>query len=166
MVVATFETAIAVGTTEALERSFMNAKELSPDDVQTLILTCDFIHGLFKKGRAHVESDLRRGMNARDFVAQHAASVSGLDIVKTRVDQILEREKKSYSPSLGAELISRYENMAADLANFRKFLVEALARAKKPLRPIDWQRVREVEEAYARGATKPFRKTIGKRGGS
>lgn len=166
MAAATLGTAIAVGTTEALERTVKNVKELSPDDVQTLILACDFIHNLLKKNRAQVERDLRRGLNARDFVAQYEIWVSGLDIIKLAVDRILERDREGYPPSLDEELIPKYENMAADLADFRQFLVEALAKAKKPSRPIDWQRVGEVKEAYARGETKPIEKTAGKGGGS
>ena len=62
---------------------------------------------------------------------------------------------------LGEEMISRFEDLDSDLTSLRQFLLEALEKAKKPARPIDWQRVREAEEAYARGETKPFRKTTG-----
>lgn len=161
MAAATLGAEIAIGTTEVLERTIRNVKELSPDDVQTVLLTCDFIHSLLKTNRAQVESDLCRGMKARDFVGQYERWVSGLDIVKTAVDRFLERRREKHPPSLDAELVSKCENMAAHLVDFRHFLLDALAMAKKSSRPIDWERVREVEEAYARGETKPFRKTAG-----
>jgi hypothetical protein len=158
MVSATFETTIAAGTAEALEEIFANGGELSVKDVHTALLVCDFIQNLFKTARASIESALRQGVDARAFAAKYEPSVVVLDTVKDAVSRVLEKVKESRVPALGEELISRYEDLNTDLANLRQFLLEAIAAASKPLRAIGRQHIREVEEAYARGETKPLRK--------
>lgn len=166
MAVATFETAIAAGTAESLDRIFASVEELSAEDVDTTLAVCNFIQTLFQRARASIENALRQGVDAKAFVARYERAVSTLDTVKGAINRVLARLKGSRLPARGKELISRYEDLDTDLASLRQFLLEALEKAKKPLRPIDWQRVREVEEAYVRGETKPFRKTAGNRGGS
>jgi hypothetical protein len=154
MVSATFETTIAAGTAEALEQIFANVEELSVKDVHTALLVCDFIQNLFKTGRASIESALRQGVDALAFAAKYEKSIIVLDTVKDAVSRVLEKVKESRLPALGEELISRYEDLNTDLANLRQFLLEAIAAANKPSRPIDRQHIREVEEAYSRGETK------------
>jgi hypothetical protein len=166
MAVATLETAIAAGTAESLDRVFASVEELSTEDVDTTLAACNFIQTLFRTARASIESALRQGVDAKVFVAKYERAVGTLDTVKGAVSRVLARLKGRRLPARGEELISRYEDLDTDLASLRQFLLDALEKAKKPLRPIDRQRVREVEEAYARGETKPFRKTAGKHGGS
>jgi flavin-binding protein dodecin len=166
MAVATFETAIAAGTAESLDRAFASVEELSAEDVQSALDVCDFIQTRFRKARESIESALCQGVDAKAFAAKYERAVGTLDSVMGAVSRVLERLKGGRLPVRGEELISRYQNLNAVLANLRQFLLEALSRAKNPLRPIDWQRVREVEEAYARGETKPFRNTAEKCGGS
>ncbi len=167
MAVATLETAIAAGTAESLDRIFASVEELSAKDVHTALVVCDFIQSMLRTGRASIESALCQGGEAKAFAARFERAVSTLDTVKEAVGRVLARLKGCRLPALGDELICRYEDLNTDLASLRQFLHEALEKAKKPLRrPINWQRVREVEEAYARGETKPFRKTAGKGSGS
>ena len=163
MVSATFETTIAAGTAEALEQIFANGEELSVKDVHTALLVCDFIQNLFKTARASIDSALRQGVDARAFAAKYERSVAALDTIKDAVSRVLEKAKGGRLPALGEELISRYEDLNAELANLRQFLQEAIAAAKKPSCTIDRQHIREVEEAYARGEMKPMRKIAGGR---
>jgi hypothetical protein len=163
---ASFETTVAAGTAEALERIVANVEELSANDVHTALLVCDFIQTLFKTARASIESALRQGVDAKAFAAKYERAVVTLDTVKDAVGRVLAKVKGSRLPALGGELISRYEDLDTDLTSLRQFLLEAIAEAKKPSRPIDWQHVREVEEAYPRGETKPLRKIAGARNGS
>jgi hypothetical protein len=166
MAVATFETAIAAGTAESLDRIFASVEELTVEDVRTALGVCAFIQSMLRTGRESIESALCQGGEAKAFAARYERTVSTLDTIKGAVSRVLARLKGSRLPALGEELISRYEDLNTDLARLRQFLQEALEKAKKPSRSLDWQRVREVEEAYARGETKPFRKTAEKRGGS
>ncbi len=166
MVSATFETTVAAGTAEALEQMFASVEELSVKDIHTALLVCDFIQNLFKTARASIESALRQGVDARAFAAKYERSIVVLDSIKDAVSRVLEKVKESRLPALGEELISRYEDLNADLTNLRRFLQEAIAAAKKPSRPIDRQHILEAEEAYARGETKPLRKIAGERNGS
>lgn len=166
MVSTTFETTVAAGTAEALEQIFTNGVELSVKDVHTALLACDFIQNLFKTARASIGSALRQGVNARAFAAKYERSAVVLDTVKDAVSRVLEKVKESRLPALGEELISRYEDLNTDLANLRQILQEVIAAANKPSRPIDRQHIREVEEAYSRGETKPLRKIARARKGS
>lgn len=166
MASATFETTVAAGTAEALERIFANVEELSAKDVHTALLVCDFIQTLFRTARASIESALRQGVDARAFAATYERSVVRLETTKDAVSRVLAKVRGTRLPVLGGELISRYEDLDADLASLRQFLLEAIAEAKKPSCPVDWQRVREAEEAYARGETKTFRKIAKAHNGS
>ncbi len=166
MAAATFETAIAAGTTESLDRVVESAEDLSAEDVRTALDVCDFIRAMFKKSRTSIERALSEGIDAKAFVARYERTVGTLDTVQGAVNRVLTRLKRSALPILGEELLSRYEDLDAEIASLRRLLHEALEKAKRPLRSFDWQHAREVEEAHARGETKPFRKTVGKRSGS
>jgi hypothetical protein len=166
MAVATLETAIAAGTAESLDRVFASVEELSEKDVDTALVVCNFLQTLFRTARASIESDLSQGVDAKAFAARYEQLVSTLDTEVAAISRTLARWKRSRLPARGEELISLCEQLNTDLASLRQFLVEALEKATKPSRPIDWQHVREVEEAYARGETKPLRKIAGKHGGS
>ena len=165
MPVATFETAIAAGTAESLDRVFASVEGLLDKDVDTILDVCNFIQTLLRTARSSIESTLSQGVDAKALAARYERAVSTLDTVKGAVSRVLAKLKGSRLPSRGEVLIARYEDLDTDLASLRQLLQEALEKARKPLRPIDWQRVREVEEAYDRGETKPFRKTAGKCGG-
>jgi hypothetical protein len=158
---ATFETTVAAGTAEALERTFADVEELSAKDVHTVLVVCDFLQSLFRTARASIESALRQGVDAKAFASKYERSLAPLDAVKDAVSRMLARVKGSRFRALGEELISRYEDLDTDLVSLQQFLREALAKAQKPSRSIDWQRVREAEEAYVHGETKPLRKIAG-----
>lgn len=166
MAAATFETAIAAGTAESFDRVFANIEELSVEDVETALDVCDFIQTRFRKARASLERALCQGVDAKAFAAKYERTFNTLDSVMEAVNRVLVSLQNGRLPASEEKLISRYQVLNTDLANFRQFLLEALEKAKKPLRPLDRQRVREVEEAYARGETKPFRKTLEKYGGN
>ncbi len=166
MVSALPETAIAAATTEAFVRIFANAKALSAKDVHNALVVCDFLQNLFKSARASIESGLRQGGDARAIASQLEQSITDLDPMRKLVQQALEMVKTSQLPELGGDLIARYEDLDSDLANLRQFLTQALAAAAKPSPPIDWQRVKEAQDAYARGEMKPFRKIVAQRNGN
>lgn len=166
MVGATLETTVAAGAGEALENAIANVAELTTKDVYTALLVCTFMQNLFKTARVSIESALCQGGEARAFAEKYERAVVVVDTVKGSVGRVLGKVKASRLPALGEELISRFEDLDSDLARLRQFLVEAIAAAKKTSRPIDWQRVCEVEEAHVRGETKPSRKTAGARNGS
>ena len=150
MTTATFETSIARGLAQALKHVFVNVEELSTKDVQTAIEVCNFIQNLFKRVHVSIESGLGQGVEARAFTAEYEKVVAELDEIHGIVSQVLAKVRTSRLPELGSEMIFRYEDLGKDLTSLRQFLQSALAKATAPSRPIDWQRVRENEEAYAR----------------
>ncbi|HWG47076.1 MAG TPA: hypothetical protein VN688_30205 [Gemmataceae bacterium] len=159
MAPATFETDLAVGFTGTLNEILEKMEVLSTKDVHTAILVCNFIHNLFKDARRGIENGLRQGVEARSFATTYERAVAELDRVRGAVARVLEKARTSHLPTLGEEFISSYEDLTADLDRLRQFLAEAVIKAKAPPRPIDWDRVREADAAYARGETMPFLKS-------
>lgn len=166
MTIATLETTVAAGAAEAFENALANVGELTTKDVYTALVVCAFLQNLFKTARVSIENALGQGGEAKTFADKYDRAITALDTAKGTVSRVLTKAKGSRLPALGEELISRLEDLDTDLANLREFLGETLATAKAPSRPTDWQRVREVEEAHARGETKPFRKTTRARNGN
>jgi hypothetical protein len=158
MASATFIPDLAAGLAETLSDNVEKVEELSTKDVQAALLVCTFMQTLLKMARGSIESSLRQGVDARAFASTYERSIAGLDSASKAVGRLLQRGHPRHWPILGEELLSGYEDLAADLAKLRQFLVEAVAKAKAPPRPLDWERVRQAEAAYGRGETKPFDK--------
>lgn len=158
MVTATVETTMAEGLTQALDRIFANVEELSAREIYHALVACDYLQSLFNSARTSIESGLRQGVPARAFASQYEQSVKRVDGIRERVAKMLVQARKSRISELREELISKYEGLEANLQNLRRFIMEAITAAQRPTRPIDWQHVREAEEAYERGETKPIRK--------
>jgi hypothetical protein len=166
MVSTTFDTELGGGVAEALQRALAKTGALSEKDVLAALGVCDYLHNLFRTAQAAIENNLCQGGDAKAFAAEYEQAALRLDPTMATVDKVLAFVKGSRLPPLGSLLISRYENLNAYLRSLRAFLVEAAEKASAPVPPVDWQRVREAEEAYARGETKPFRKTAGTGNGS
>jgi hypothetical protein len=98
---------------------------------------------------------LSEGVEARGFARQCGpllGSIEGQIADVQRLHTVVSSWGDDLSQSLAAELCS----LEQDTRALRDLLAEALARAAAPARPVDWERVRAAEEAYARGETKPF----------
>ncbi|HTU18974.1 MAG TPA: hypothetical protein VMG10_13015 [Gemmataceae bacterium] len=159
MVTATLETEGAFGAAEALKHVLAGVETLSPRTVHTALVICDFIQSMFKMAHASIQSGLCQGVEARAFAVKYEQAIVRLDEIRDIVGRLLAKVKGQRLPSLGEDLISRYEDLDSDLTRIRKFLLEAVQKAKMPTRAIDWERVREAEAAYSRGEMKPYRKS-------
>jgi hypothetical protein len=58
------------------------------------------------------------------------------------------------------EFVASYRSLIDEMLRLDQFLSQAVAKARMPMPPIDWNRAREADEAYARGKTKPFRGSL------
>ena len=66
---------------------------------------------------------------------------------------------KAERTDLGAhthQFLASFQLWKSDLLFLQLLLGKALAKAKAPPRPIDWEKVKEREEAFDRGETKLF----------
>jgi hypothetical protein len=125
---------------------------------QTLQLGLDIVQTLRTNStqtRHQLEQLLADGVEARSFVRDCSPLLALTDerLAKTReAVELLSAAEDTASARLLAELrLLEQEDRA-----FRDLLSRALSRASEAPRPVDWERVRAAEEAYARGETKPF----------
>jgi hypothetical protein len=132
-------------------------EELSADEVKAAILACDFLRNLFSMARRSIEDGLRGGVDAKAFAIRYERGVADLDRVLAVVARVLTKARTSRLPALAEAFVSNYQALGDEMADLRQFLAECVAKAKAPVRPVDFKRVQEAEEAYVRGETRPFR---------
>jgi len=76
------------------------------------------IEAIISKERETLETTLKQGVEVREFLSKY-------EPVLPQVDALLE-----------------------SLTDFRQFLAEVLTKAKKPMKPVDWERIHEAERKY------------------
>lgn len=107
------------------------------------------------EARQALAEELAAGVEARSFARTYGEFLPAADEFVTMVQELREFLSPLEDPPsqrLAAEvrLLERENQALHDL------LAKALSRVSEPCRPIDWGGVRTVEEAHARGETKPF----------
>ena len=105
--------------------------------------------------RHRLEAKVVDGVEAHSFVRDYGPLLAATDEQLAGLQPLMEKLPAEDSPALshlGAELRSLID----EKRSFRAFLAEALARAAARPRPVDFERSRSAEAAYARGETKPF----------
>ncbi len=161
MATATMFPGLAVGFAEAMANTFETGRveELTPEEVSTAIRTCVFLRDLFTQARQSIEEQLSQGVDARAFAAKHEKAVADLEeVVKTAQRVVTKARTSSLLPPV-QQFVSSYRALLDDMVSLHQFLAEAVAKAKLPVRPVDWNRVQEAKAAYASGETKPFQRS-------
>jgi hypothetical protein len=136
-----------------------SVQEMTSEEVSVAISMCVLLQGIFSRARRAIEEGLSQGVDGCEFVAKYERAVTDLEEVLTTAQRVVAKARMSpLSPSVEL-FISNYGALMDDMLSLRQFLAEAVAKAKQPVRPIDWNRVQEAEAAYARGETKPFQRS-------
>jgi hypothetical protein len=158
MATATMFADLAVGFAETMAKTFEmgRVEELTPEEVSTAIRMCVFLQDLFAQARRSIAEALSQGVDARAFAAKYEQAVTDLEAVLTTAQRVVTKARTSPLPPPAEQFISSYRALMDDMLSLHEFLAEAVAKAKLPVRPIDWKRVQEAEAAYAKGETKPF----------
>jgi hypothetical protein len=158
MATATVFPDLAVGLVEKMAEAFGDHKvqELPPEEIAAATSICRAIRHLFTAARHSVERSLSEGVDVKAFTARYDPTLSSLELISVSVARVAA--SAGPAPDLAGEFLSELRALGGDVADLQHLLGEALSKAKAPLRPIDWDRVREAEAAYARGETKPVRK--------
>jgi hypothetical protein len=159
MLCATFVPDLALGFAEKMSATVEKVEEFSESDGETAVLACQFLQMLFAKARNSIESMLSEGVEARSFVTQYERTAAELADIATAIEQAVARSRSRPARAMANAFIANYQALGQEIESLRQMLVEALAKAKAIPRPIDWQRVQEVEAAYQQGATKPFQRS-------
>jgi hypothetical protein len=132
--------------------------EWSPEAVEEAVSLCRQARRAVQSIRDDREQALQAGQEAKGFVAQNeplAQILSGKLAVFSRL--VEEFSDRVLTPRM-KEFVSESQALAHEATDLHSFLEEALAKAKAPPRPIDWNRVQAAEAASARGETKPFQR--------
>jgi hypothetical protein len=160
MAPATLFPDLATGFAEKMAGALESRRveDLSADEVAAAIFACSFLRSLLSMARRSIEATLREGVDARAFADRYEPAVTEVDRVTDLTERVAERARTGDLPVLAQEFLADFRALGEDLAGFRQFLAEAVAKAKAPLPPIDLGRVQEAQAAYDRGSTRPFRK--------
>jgi hypothetical protein len=152
---------LAVGFVETMAKTFETGRveELTPAEVSTAIRTCVFLRELFAQARRSIAEGLSQGVDAQAFAAKYAPAVTGLGASLRTVERVVTKARTRPLPPPAEQFISSYRDLMDDLLGLHQFLAEAVAKAKLPARPVDWNRAQEAAAAYARGETKPFQRS-------
>ena len=109
-----------------------------------------------------LENRLAEGVEARSFARDSgpllAAADDQLGTVQELVEKLMSAEDLA-AESLVGQLRSLQQELCSlkqEMRAYRDLLADALSRASAAPGPIDWERVRAAEEAYAGGKTKRF----------
>ena len=148
---------LAVKISAAIETG--RIEDLAADEVSAAIFACQSLRHLFALARTSIEKALRQGVDARAFASACERAILGLDAATQTAERVAAKVHAGRLPALAEELLANYQDLAADIANLRQFLGEALSSAKAPARPIDWNRVHAAEAAFDGGETKPFQRS-------
>ncbi|SRR5581483_8725467 len=148
----------AGGLLETLTRALQTerADQWSTEAVEVAISLCQQARKAVRGIRQEQELLLSNGKEAKAFVAEVEPLTQtlgqGLALLSVPVEAL---NGLILSPQQ-AEFRSESQALLREAADLHGFLMAALAKAKSPSRPHDWQRIREKEEAYLRGETKPL----------
>ncbi|HMC64106.1 MAG TPA: hypothetical protein VKI65_04140 [Gemmataceae bacterium] len=105
--------------------------------------------------REMLEATLAGGVEARSFSRNYGPLLPAIDDRIGGVRELVRRLSPAEDP--GSEgLLAELHLLEQEMQDARDLLVEALSRASEAPAPVDWNRVRVSEEAYARGETKLF----------
>jgi hypothetical protein len=161
MATATMLPDLAVGFAETMVSTFetRRVEELTPEEISTAIRMCVFLQDLFAQARRSIAEGLSQGVDAGEFATKYQRAVTDLEAVLTTAQRVVTKARTSPLPPAAEQFVSSYRALMDDMLSLRQFLADAVAKAKLPVRPIDWKRVQEAEAAYARGETNPFQRS-------
>jgi len=161
MAIATILPDLAVEFAERMANRFDEGKveELTPDEVATAIRMCAFLQDLFAQARRSLVEGLSQGVDARAFAAKYERAVTELGAVLITAQRVVTKARTSILPPPAEQFLSSYRALMDDMSSLHGVLAEAVAKAKLPLRPVDWKRVQDAEAAYASNETKPFERS-------
>jgi hypothetical protein len=156
-----FVSDLALGIAEKVNAAFAagQVEQLQADEFAASSATCRFLRDLFEKARRSIEATLSAGVDARAFAAHYGGAVAGLDGMLQTVERIVAHAQDRQLSQAAGQFLADYQELGRAMADLRGLLVEALAKAGAPTRPVDWDRIRAAEAAHARGETKPFQRT-------
>lgn len=125
---------------------------------RSLQLCLDILQGIRDNAvsmRSTLKGALAEGVEVRAFVREYGPLLPLVDDHLAKVRGLVARLLPAEDAASGS-LTAALRSLEQEYQAFRDLLADVLSRASASPRPIDWERIRAAEEAYARGDTKPF----------
>jgi hypothetical protein len=157
----TIDSDILIGFAETMTNQLetRRVEEVTPEEASSFIPFCEFFEKQFAQTRRSLVERLIRGVEGRAFAAKFEDRVASLEAVLARMNRVVTKVRTGPLSSPVEEFLSSFRALMDEMLRLHQVLSQAVAKAKMPLRPVDWNRVREADEAYARGETKPFQRS-------
>ena len=146
-------------TTQIFEAA--NIEKMTLGEATRTIDVLRVVREVLTAARQSIEETLSGGVDAVAFAAKYDKAVTALGPLTETLGRIVAKTQAKLAPTHAKELASHFQALATDIASHREFLALAVAKAKAPAHPIDWQRVQQVESAYQRGEAKLFQRSSG-----
>lgn len=141
-----------------LEASSVEELTTAPEDASRAIRLCAFFREQFAQARQSLVKRLSRRVEGRSFATKFEDRLTSLETLLAQMARVITKLRTdSPSPPL-EELVASFRALMDEILSFHQLVSEAVRTAKMPLGAVDWDRIREADEAYARGETKPFRR--------
>jgi hypothetical protein len=161
MATATLLPNLAVEWAGTMANAFETSRvdTLTPEELRAALSMCAALQDLFASARRSIAERLAQGEDAGAFAADYEQLVVGLKELWTTTERTVTKARTSPLPPAAEQFVASYRSLMDEIAGLHQFLANAVAKAKQPLGSIDNRRVQEAEAAYARGETKPFRRS-------
>lgn len=158
---------LAVGFARQMASAFEtdNVEQLAPDQALTAIHLCKFLQSLFADARRSIDSRLAQGVDASTFAGTYGRAVADLETALAATERVVARGRDASLSPQAALFVSSYRDLMDEMLGLRKFLQEAVAKAKLPPRAVDRKRIDAAEAAFDRGQTRPFQRSSKERAG-
>jgi hypothetical protein len=145
------------GLTQSLASS--DFTQWNAEQISRVISLCREAQRLTRSARRSVQLRLNKGVEAKEFVKRFSELHIILSDCLSRISRIVEKGRDWALPTLAEGWIKEWQAVGREMAALNHLLNEALAKATPTQMPLDWERIHEVEAAYARGETRPFQKS-------
>jgi hypothetical protein len=161
MATATLLPNLAVEWAGTMANAFQTGRvdALTPEELRAAMSMCAALQDLFASARRSIAERLAQGVDAGAFATDYEQLVVGLKELWSTTERTVTKAGTSPLPPAAEQFVASYRSLTDEIAGLHQFLANAVAKAKQPLGAIDKRRVQEAEAAYARGETKPFRRS-------
>ena len=144
-VIPDFAETFAVSIGDMIEEE--KVEELNPEQALAAVDMCGRLRALMVSERQKIEEELSKGMDAKEFVAKYEPTVARLETVLTKIHHLVTKARTRPRSPLVEHFVASYHDLVDEILKLHQFLADAVALAKKPRRPIDWERLHQAEEA-------------------
>jgi hypothetical protein len=135
-------------------------EEWPPEAIDDAIALCRRARRAVTGIRQEQEQKLQDGVQAKAFMADIEPLTQSIGPGLSALSRLADGLNSHTVATPMRDFLLEAQALVREAADLHRFLSTALAKAKAPPRPMDLNRVREAEEAYARGETKPFQRHL------